>query len=589
MSRFLITTADERTWMFDRPVLFLGEWCRRYDRRQVWSALDGVVADPYGVAFADKARDLAFTQQLTHDLVGELTVALNAYHGTTFSRRYWQIVLGHWLRRAVDTLFNRYACVEQALTRHEVSASAFLQPATDVPLATLDSMQFILATNDDRWNSILYARVLADFGITLTGIVSEAGADHVTPHPAPPASLKRTLGTAGARLLSRLHKSTDAFVVHSYLPRRAEIALSILLGQCPQQWRSPAPAPVPASAVARARLSLPTEGHRGVQRFVRAIMPEVLPACFVEGYAANVTQARSLPWPDKPRFIFTSNSFDTDEVFKVWCAAKAEAGRPYFAGQHGNNYGTHFYAGNAHWPERVTADAFFTWGWSDGTSRTVPAFNFKSIKPAPPAPRAGGLLLVEECLNHRITPWDGYFEFGQYQEQQFRFVAALPAAIRDAVTVRLHREWAIHAWFDRDRWHDREPQIRLETGERSMDELIAGSRLVVHSYESTGVLENFTRNIPTLCFWSAGLDHVIAEARPFYDRLVDAGVIVTSADRAAALVAERWDGIHDWWHSPLVQGAVRDYCQRFSRREDRPVRTLRRLLLNQLHPVEVPA
>lgn len=34
--RYLITTADERTWKFDRPVLFLGEWCRLYDRRHVW-------------------------------------------------------------------------------------------------------------------------------------------------------------------------------------------------------------------------------------------------------------------------------------------------------------------------------------------------------------------------------------------------------------------------------------------------------------------------------------------------------------------------------------------------------------------------
>jgi hypothetical protein len=49
VARHLITTADERTWKFDRPVLFLGEWCRLYDRKQVWGGMDGIVAEPYGL------------------------------------------------------------------------------------------------------------------------------------------------------------------------------------------------------------------------------------------------------------------------------------------------------------------------------------------------------------------------------------------------------------------------------------------------------------------------------------------------------------------------------------------------------------
>ena len=32
----LITSANELTWKFDRPVVFLGEWCRLDDRKHVW-------------------------------------------------------------------------------------------------------------------------------------------------------------------------------------------------------------------------------------------------------------------------------------------------------------------------------------------------------------------------------------------------------------------------------------------------------------------------------------------------------------------------------------------------------------------------
>jgi hypothetical protein len=61
-----------------------------------------------------------------------------------------------------------------------------------------------------------------------------------------------------------------------------------------------------------------------------------------------------MKWPEKPKFIFTSNCFDGDEVFKVWTALKVEQGISYFVGQHGNNFGTHAWYAERSWPERTT-------------------------------------------------------------------------------------------------------------------------------------------------------------------------------------------------------------------------------------------
>src|SRR5665213_933288 len=95
-SRFLITTADERSWKLDRPVLFLGEWCRRYDRRALWSSLDAELAAPFGIAPAQKVRDVERVRCIAADVLPELAGALNEFHGVAYSTRYWEIVLGHW-------------------------------------------------------------------------------------------------------------------------------------------------------------------------------------------------------------------------------------------------------------------------------------------------------------------------------------------------------------------------------------------------------------------------------------------------------------------------------------------------------------
>ena len=43
---FLITTPLENTWRDDVPVLFLGEWCRRFSQKERWENIDAEVL-PY--------------------------------------------------------------------------------------------------------------------------------------------------------------------------------------------------------------------------------------------------------------------------------------------------------------------------------------------------------------------------------------------------------------------------------------------------------------------------------------------------------------------------------------------------------------
>ena len=54
IGRYLITTADERTWKFDQPAIFLGEWCKLYDRKHIWLKMNAIVAEPYGLDLNNK-------------------------------------------------------------------------------------------------------------------------------------------------------------------------------------------------------------------------------------------------------------------------------------------------------------------------------------------------------------------------------------------------------------------------------------------------------------------------------------------------------------------------------------------------------
>lgn len=580
--RYLITTNDERTWKFDRPVLFLGEWCRLYNRKHVWSNMDAVVANPYGLQPGQKERDLSYVQELSEQLLAELVEALNAFHAVQHTERYWRIVLGPWLRWYVAATFNRYFTLKQALKDHEVTGTTIFDFA-GYSLATNDSSSFVWACNDSIWNHVLYARIINFLGdvrtemdfVSLQGIsgfVEERNIKVVRKKDA-----KSFIVNTVKSFLSKFSRKRDAFIFFTYLPFKEEVKLQLGLGQCPQLWRSPTLNKFVPDQEPRRHFTINAENHAGFERFVRCQLSGMIPSCYLEGYDHLVQQVKSLPWPMEPRFIFASNHFDSDEIFKVWTGLKVEEGRPYFTGQHGGNYGT--WLGNQDWPELVTCDKFFTWGWTNGNSKNIPAFVFTTVgRKSHSDVSDGGLLLIELHRPMMLDTEDSYFKFGIYQEEQFRFVEALPKAIQQKLTVRLQRSYKRFNWFDEQRWKNRSPNTILDTGDSPIRKLISKNRLIVHSYDSTGILETLALNIPTLCFWHVGSCYLSPSAQPYYELLRNAGIFSDTPEQAAAMVALHWENVSEWWESQIVQDARKKFCDQYARTVKTPVRTLKQLL-----------
>lgn len=153
--------------------------------------------------------------------------------------------------------------------------------------------------------------------------------------------------------------------------------------------------------------------------------------------------------------------------------------------------------------------------WTHNSPKNVPAFAFKTARSQPATgEREGDLLLIEDRIPHRRFSWDTDFEFAQYQEEQFRSVGLLPDRIHQHLTVRLHPGFKSMRWADEKRWRECRPHTSIDTGAACLQDLTARSRLVVHSFDSTGILETLALNIPTLCFWRGGLNHLLLMAQP---------------------------------------------------------------------------
>ncbi len=577
--RYLITSGDERTWKFDRPVLFLGEWCLLYDRRHIWQGMDSIVAKPYGLGREQKDMDHVQARDAEKKLFPVLCDLLNEYHGNQHGERFWRIVLGHWFRRYIEVILNRLKTLEQCLETYQLTGTAaFINESYS--LATCDSYSAIWAFSDDRWNNELYIRILDLLGekrCSVEKIVKDSSEGYSFPEPLTEVTLaKKNLN----RIFQKISKVSelmvreeDAFIVNSYLPKKEELKLQLRLLQFPQLWRSPKlKLTDKPDQKLRKRLSLKIQ-QQASERFYQVtsnLLFELLPVCYLEGFVDLNEKVKQLPWPKKPKLIYTANNFDTDEQFKLWTAIKVESGCKYLTGQHGNNYGTSRYM----YPsiEEVTSEKFITWGWTDGLLQHTPAFIFK-IKPSKDKAydAHGGLLLIELYKPHHISTWDGIFEFGNYFADQQKFVEKICVAPKNQIFLRMHGVYRYMRWSEEARWYDFDPNLIIDTGTLPIGDLISKSRLVVHSYDSTGILETLSQNIPTLAFWQNGFDNLRESAKPFYQLLLDAGIVHFGAESAAMKVNEIWDDVDGWWAQKEVQEARTKFCNRYAKVSQNPV------------------
>lgn len=580
--RVLVTTADEGTWPKNEPILFLGEWCRQYHRKESWSILDAEVVSPYGLEPDQKSKDHQLLIRVYAELLDELSYELNKLHQCSHGRRYWDIVLGYWLQRFVSVCINRYHGLIHAFDHYDIS-EVIVYGKDEYRLATLNSYGFQLALYNDLWNQNFYKRVLDFKGISQRRRVPVED-DSISYQKSSPLiqekGVKVRLKRIWKSVFRFLIRDDDAFIINSYLPVGLAVKLHLSLGQFPSFWEQQTVESCEYDNEIRNKISFNHSDHSGFDLFIRQILPESIPTCYIEGFSKLVDFTAQLPWPSTPKFIFTSNNFDTDEVFKVWTAQKVEQGIKYYVGQHGNLYGTWIY--HTHQiPEYSTSDKFISWGWGNRTSHIVPAFVFKTAN-HPVRKNCSGkrILLIERTIYNRLATYDRHQNQEIYQQEQFKFVRGLHQDIKKELNIRLSY-YTLGAWSDKQRWLDFDPTLPYDSGTVPIWDLINKSKLVVHSYDSTGILETLSLNIPTIAFFDQFyFDEINEEALPYYELLESVGILFRTADAATKHINQIWGNLEAWWLSKELQEAKNKFCHQYARRVDNPVKYLKNIFEN---------
>jgi len=586
IGRYLITTADERTWKFDQPAIFLGEWCKLYDRKNIWQKMNAIVAEPYGLDLNTKVEDNFECRRIEKILLTELTKILNNVHQTFYGEKFWKILIGHWLRTYIETGLNRIKTLEYCIGKYEVSGSTFIEISKE-KLIPKNFESFFTLLESDAWNSSFDLQILnlfkdLNFKFDVYSTQSE-NLNQIESNREKQFKIKPLIFSAVKLGLKFFTKNTDALIKNTYLPRLEEIKLNLYLGQLPKIWESESvKINCQANLQLRNKLSLKSthEINDKYLSILSSMLFNFLPTCYLEGFIKLGILANKMKFPDSPKFIFTSNSYSTDEVFKYWSAVKAEEGSKYIIGQHGSNFCTSRFLSPS--VEEEICDTFLTWGCSSNSLKYKPSFIFKTVRKNLKTNPRGGLLLVQQSVDYRRRTWDTFSEHLKYFEDQKIFISNLDKTIKTNTVIRLSSEYKTHKFREDLRWVEFDDNLLLNYHQDSFFSLLSKSRLVVHSYDSTGFLEALALNVPTMAFWQNGLDHILPEAKAHYQELADVGILHFSPKTISEKINYEWKDIELWWNRLDIQKARDKFCDQYARQIDKPIQELTCLLTENL-------
>jgi len=554
----LVLTALPECWPKEGSLALLGPWCVRHTEQDKLATRRYRMLPSVWQSRDDLNAAHRYVENLQEQLIPALGQALNRMHGTSYSAHYWRIMLGAWLLSFLPALYERFVTLEAACRDHPDAVITGLDPSCfTLPASTIELPRRIIG---DHYNLQLFTRLLRAMGRThVVATIAAPQFEMAAPPGRVRQQVKRWLGQLSALLPVRKGILTHA----SYFSRQMELSLALRLRGRLRALLSPPffPARHSPDPMRRAALRAAVVPQDRFTRLLQDILPQEIPACFIEGYAELTGfAARHLPAP--PAAVLSANAWYYDEAFKHWAAQAREQGTRLLGIQHGGNYG-----GGENLPSEAfeigLVDRYYSWGWNKprygGTVCPMPAPKLVGRTPIGADRNKHGILLATTHLTrYPLNFITSVTEFEQYLAAHQNFVEALPPAVRSALRVRLHCEdfgWDIAA-----RWRDFAPDVPMESWSIPFTESLRECRIYVCDHHSTTFLEALSADKPTVLFWDPGSVDLAPEYAHLYQGLRDAGILHDTPASAARHLQSAYDDVICWWQTPAVQSARIALC-----------------------------
>tara|TARA_B110000967_G_scaffold40208_1_gene40066 strand:+ start:461 stop:2221 length:1761 start_codon:yes stop_codon:yes gene_type:complete len=509
-----------------------------------------------------------FCDKIYNSLFQELVIKLNFLHGISYSSRSWSVIIGTWLREFIQKNYKIFIQLEYVFKNYNITKVHALDHK-DYNFCVNDTISFRHICADEEWFYLMCSKMTRYFNYS-QNILLNSPKNNSYKIPSIFEEKKNQNNFIKKKIFKFFFIITKilkffirvenyAVIKNTYLPFLYEKMLELKFNQIPLNWPEYKINYYKKDKNLRSDFNLKIDKENSIfENYLRTNLFEFLPKHVLENFINIKEKSESGIYPKNPKFIFTSGSFLYDEVFKAYAAGSINKKIPFYIGQHGNNYFTQIH--HNYVPELKFADKFITWGTKKNYNFES-AFNFKILGRSH-IPKNEGKLII-------MFPWVSRASYYLHTDEN-EILNKIQSNINVIKKLNLHIKKNTILRFNRSYYENffgikyidlfKDLGVECDNGSNDIRNLFKKSRLTLFTYDSTGILENFNLNIPTIFFEEKKfMKNINDDYINKYTQLLNNKIMFTSEKDLVEHINLKWNNISDWWMNEDNQRVISEF------------------------------
>ena len=507
-----------------------------------------------------------------------LSQILNDEFSTSFSNKFWRICFGHWISSAFQLIIFRFNIFLKLKGEPNIQ-TIFLEDFKEViEHISLDSTgDFPYLVFNEEWNVSLtsYMQKIMFSSDTKIPKIYEKEILHNHSHEITKKDIIKI------RNFGKSFFYKKRFVIYkSYLNKKINFLLQMSLGLIPKSSSFP-------KAISKNCVDLEIrqriiekwlqKSRDDLDKIIIIMCVSLFPKVFLEYFTENLHHLNGTELGNND-VLFSSNGFDQDDLFVLFTALSSENGAKIFVGQHGNNWTSsrHY----LHQDEiEETADLFISWGSEGLNSKSKEAFIFKSPKKIIKPKNDGPIMVILHRPPSPFYLWDRQYEFIEYDNNIDLILNYISNQLKRDVILRCHVNHEKFGGKTKEYYKKKYPRIEIDDGKYPINKIKKRCSLIIETYHTTGMLENFSQDFPVITFWSCGWE-LNDRAEAIYEHIRKAGLLHNNIEKFFNEIKVAVNNTEKWWSTDNKIKAKEIFVSHYAKLERFPLFRLRKILTN---------
>lgn len=571
--------------------ILLGNWCKHINSKNKF--LESI---PYHWDDRDKLyRDYDDLISIYKIYLLEISSHLNKIHNKNFSIKYWEILIGPWLRSVLIVLWDRWEIINNAVkTFPEINKEL---PKNDNPIIFLDTEDYYHKIASNNWNKFIFQDIISFDKNNLRKLnINEDITFKNTKKSKPRFKINFLIRNFSYSLFNLLSKILNS---NKYSKKKCIVILDKILDAkslfklilinrniftASNIYRQDNKFKI--SNKRSFKLIIKNDINSKYDHFIKYVNSRILwllPCSLLEKYSENIKIIQKLNWPKEPGSIISSYSHMNNDIKKLYLSECNDKGSKIIIYQHGGTYGTTLFS-NIEDHELNIADNFLTWGWENKKYNNIIKFqslNFLQKKSLNKTHYKKDILLSLMALpkfsNNLYSIPIGYNQLDKYFNDQIQLIKLLKQNFPDRLKIRLHPSDKLYELNTPETWL-KDLDYNFYDKNKSFSESLSSCKLIICTYNATTFLESISKNIPTIIFWDSNYWEINRNAKEYFEELFEVNIFHKDHLSLFNFLNKNYNQIEEWWFNKKTQKKIKSFCMNFAKTSLNPIRDFSKIL-----------